>query len=326
MKLLSAKYLIIAIGICAALWSCTDNEQFRVNGTIAGKPNLNLRMCYYADGAYRSQIAVAREGEFEIYGRSKGPALVEIYDYDYKPLARLYASNGETFELELDRSKPYEPVIKGNAVSERWAAALRDNAAALSSSDAATSNAAIEAYVAAHPNDIVSTLLMLTSYDASVDAVTADSVMSLIAPQARPSSLTESFNQLMMPLVTEDVKQPLKTLRYIDHRDSTEIFRSADSHRSIIAFVDVADDAVSRRLNALDGRATLELRLNADIRRNSLPDSLGRPIGRMPGGVVAHGISRLGIPDLPFYIVVDSAGTQLYRGSSLNGALAALQE
>lgn len=303
----------------AILAGCTDSEQFRVNGTIEGRPTLNLRVGYYADGAYRSIITAAREGEFEFFGSSKNPTMVEIFDYEYRPLARLYASNGETFEMHLDLDKPNEPIIEGNDISKRWATAIRDNAAEFDGGRL-RANAAIEAYVAAHPDDIVSTLLVITAYNAALDPAAADSLLAMIDPQARPSSLTESFNQLLLPLVNDAVTAPLPELRYISATDSTATFRADARAASLIAFVDQADDHVSRGLDTLDRKATLELRLSADIRRGSIPDTLRRAVGRMPGGIAAHGVNRLGIPDLPFFIVVDSAGRQVYRGPSLAAA------
>ena len=53
------KNLIFLLAVLL-LWSCTDTEQFRVNGIIEGKPTLNLRVGYYADGAYQTQITAAR--------------------------------------------------------------------------------------------------------------------------------------------------------------------------------------------------------------------------------------------------------------------------
>ena len=104
----------------------------------------------------------------------------------FRPMGRVYASNGDRIECHLTRNAPEKIQVSGNEISERWAKFLNDNADRLTS---AGGNDAIEEYVRKNPSDIVSTLLMLTSYDASSDALRADSIMSSINPEMRPSLL-----------------------------------------------------------------------------------------------------------------------------------------
>lgn len=80
---------LAALVLALAAGACSDTEQFRVNGTIKGKPSQNLRVGYYADGVFHSQITAAREGEFEFFASSSQPAVLEITDYEYRPLGRL---------------------------------------------------------------------------------------------------------------------------------------------------------------------------------------------------------------------------------------------
>lgn len=46
--------------------ACSSNEQFRVNGTVEGKPTMNMRAGYYADGVYKTVITAVREGKFNL--------------------------------------------------------------------------------------------------------------------------------------------------------------------------------------------------------------------------------------------------------------------
>ena len=98
---------LAALVLALAAGACSDTEQFRVNGTIKGKPSQNLRVGYYADGVFHSQITAAREGEFEFFASSSQPAVLEITDYEYRPLGRLYVVNGETYTIEIDPADPY---------------------------------------------------------------------------------------------------------------------------------------------------------------------------------------------------------------------------
>lgn len=313
---------ILLFALALVLTCCTDNEQFRVNGVIEGNPTINLRVAYYADGAYQTQITAAREGKFEFYGSSKQPTLVEVLDYDYRPLFRLYASNGETFEIKIDRNNPLGATISGNDVSERWSAFLRDNQQALSSTPAAA-NEAIARYVSSHPSDIVSTLLMVTAYNAKSNAVAADSILGLISPQARPSMLTESFNFMIQRLITNETGDTIHRLRYADRNDSVKVFDTSAKDYSLIALSrngSLRDDSIIPVLSKLLKYKNVQtIELDLEPYANSLrgrSDTLKWKIGRIPGGLAGDGIEQLGIPSEPYFIVTDSAGAQLMRTPS----------
>lgn len=319
---------IIVIIISLFLLGCTDNEQFRVNGTIDGNANLTLRVAYYADGAYHTQVTAVREGKFEFYGSSKQPAVVEILDYDYRPMMRLYAMNGETFEIEYDRAHPLSANIRGNEVCERWSKFLADNEDKLKVS-ADSANAVIARYVSENPSDIVSTLLMVTAYDNTRDAVAADSIMSLIDPQARPSSLTESGNFMMQRMISEAVNDTIEPLRYAGLGDSIHVFEFSGHKLNLLAFSrwgKYRDDSIMPRLEKLSKLKNLNVvEIDVDPNGTSLmrrSDTLAWKVGRMPGGLVAKGIDRLGIPSSPYFIVADSAGVQMFRTPSAGEAAA----
>lgn len=313
-------YLVIIAAIL--LTACTDNEQFRVNGVIEGNPTLNLRVGYYAEGAYQTQITAAREGKFEFFGSSKQPTLVEVLDYEYRPLARLYATNGETFEIELNRDKPLDARITGNDITERWSKFLRDNQDALKG-PADSANAVIARYVASHPADIVSTLLMVTAYNAADDAAAADSVLSLIEPQARPSTLTESFNYMLQRLVTDEAADTIAPLRYADRADSAKIFDPADKALSLIAFAtggkfrDDSIGAVAGQNRRAQKHTDTRNRPRAICKYPQGALRHARLAGRAyTGGLAGAGVEHLGIPAEPYFIVTDSAGAQLLRTPS----------
>ena len=181
----TATVAVISILLAAGI-SCTDNEQFRVNGTIEGKPTINLRAAYWADGAYRQLLTASRDGEFEFFGSSKTPAVVDIMDHEYRVIGRIYIANGQNVECTLDRSNPFNISASGNETVEKWTRFLKENADSLRSGSG-TANAIIGRYVKANPADVVSTLLMLTAFDASADPAGADSLLFSIVVSARTS-------------------------------------------------------------------------------------------------------------------------------------------
>lgn len=317
------------LSLCALLalcTSCSNNDQFRVNGTIDGKATMNLRINYLENGALRTIVTAAREGNFEFFASAPQPTIVEINDYDNRPLARLYAVNGETFDLKIDRSKPYNLEIQGNELSGRWADFLRNNSEKMSAGrDSA--NAVIARYIALHPDDILSTLLLITNYNSSEDAFAADSLLSLIDAKARPSSLTENYTIMLERLVNEHTTAPIESFRFLN-ADTARTFRPSDNKANLLAFTLEEDDDYKALANLLERHAKKNRKaFIVDLRTDPIrvsyegADTCTRILGRLPGGIAAPGIEKLGIPRLPFFIVTDNEGNQLYRGTDSGAAL-----
>lgn len=314
------RFPLFLYALLVLITSCSNNDQFRVNGTIDGKATMNLRINYLDNGALRTIVTAAREGEFEFFASAPQPTIVEINDYDNRPLARLYAVNGETFNIKIDRSKPYGVETEGNELSGRWADFLRNNSDKMSAGrDSA--NAVIARYIASHPADMLSTLLLISNYDSSADAFAADSLLSLIDAKARPSNLTESYTLMLERLVNENTTAPIESFRFLN-ADTARTFRPSDNKASLLAFT-LEEDEGYKALSALlerhakNNHHVFIADLRTDPTRVSYEgaDTCARILGRLPGGIAAPGIERLGITKLPFFIVTDKNGKQLYRGT-----------
>ena len=325
----TATVAVISILLAAGI-SCTDNEQFRVNGTIEGKPTINLRAAYWADGAYRQLLTASRDGEFEFFGSSKTPAVVDIMDHEYRVIGRIYIANGQNVECTLDRSNPFNISASGNETVEKWTRFLKENADSLRSGSG-TANAIIGRYVKANPADVVSTLLMLTAFDASADPAGADSLLFSIDVSARPSSLTSGYNFLLERLITAaDTINPIVYFDAATGKGAT--FRPEDSGRSMIVFS--TEDSPSRdslltamrRLRRKYEKKELEI-VDISLDRDTVVwknhirrDSATWRQGWAAGAMAAPGINCIGINRLPFAVVCDSAGATLYRGPSIASA------
>lgn len=306
------------------LASCGDGDTFTVKGTIDGNPTMNVRYVFFANGQLNRGVTASREGKFEIKANSPEPTILEICDNDYRPMARLYVSNGDEFECQIKRDRPYELKVEGNDVSERWAKYLNDNRDELTQS-ASNANLTVERYVSQHPDDIVSTLLMLTSFDASHDALHADSLMSSINQQYRPAVLIDGFNAMLQRLVDQAVSEPVTPLLYYNRRDSLTTFSPMTKDYSLIVISDDssprADSIVPelRRLSKSPLRPKLQIiDLSMDLdtvrwHKSIASDSARWQQGWVAASIASPGINRLGVPSLPFYILTDSSGVQLLR-------------
>ncbi|MDE6854141.1 MAG: hypothetical protein K2J38_03705 [Muribaculaceae bacterium] len=325
MKGLIQHMALIAVSAAALLTSaCSSGDQFRVNGTIKGNPTMNLRAGYYADGRYRTVITGVREGKFEFFGSSGQPGVLELTDNEYRPLGRLYVQNGENFDISIDPADPYAVEASGNDVTSRWVAFLRDNADALRSD----LNGTVAAYVGSHPADVLSAILMVTTYDSSSSPSEADSLLSLIEPQARPSSVTEGYAYVLQRLLTATDSVTLPPVRYVDMRDSVMEFGLSGHPLSLVAISETSDiptDSVLPVLRRLHKRykasqlSILDFSTDADTsdwRSGIRTDSVKWTSGWSAGGIASPALQRLAPASVPCFVLTDSTGREVFRSVS----------
>lgn len=316
--------------ICAAiLWSCGDSESFTIEGTVDGNATLNLRFIYYSNNTLVRGLTAARDGKFEYKGVAPTPTIVEILDNDYRPLGRLFVVNGDHIECSLTRNAPNAIKVSGSEVSERWADFLNDNAEGLNSP---TANNVIEKYVSDHPDDIVSTLLMLTSYNASSNALKADSLMSSINPDVRPSTIVAGFNTLLQRLVSDSATEPITGITCLNMKDSLVKVDPEARPLSLIILSDNASgrqDSIVSALKRLSGKSKkkslqiIDISLDKDTvawHKSVRPDSADWHQLWVAGSLASPGLERLGVPTVPYFIITDSTGVQLLRTVSIKRA------
>ena len=217
-------------------------------------------------------------------------------------------------------------------MAQEWARFLRSNADSLTAGPLAA-NRAIGRYVADNTDNLVSTLLVITSYDTGRDPLGADSLLELISPAVRPAALTEGYNYLLQRLVDNSSRGPVLPFRYLDRRDSLRTFDPADAELSLLVVDNNrsgrADSIVPelKRLRERAGRklAVLEYSVDYDTiewKRSTRRDTATWTQAWGAGGISARGLENLAVPTVPYFIVCDTAGTQLLRTPALTPATA----
>lgn len=287
-----------------------------------------MRAGYYADGVYKTVITAVREGKFEFTGNASQPTILEIMDYEYHPLVRLYVKNGDTYDINMNPKDLYDVQVSGNDISSRWSDFLRNNAEKLRND----ANTAVAEYIDAHRDDILSTLLLMTAYDASDNAEAADSLMSLITPEARPSSLTEGYMYVLERLISETASSPVLPMKYIDAKDSLRSFNPARHELSLISVSrqsDVRKDSIVPALRRLRKEHSskklgiIDLSFDNDTllwKQAARIDSASWKQGWAAGGLASMPVKALGLPSVPYVVVCDSTGSQLLRTRSVGRA------
>ncbi len=319
----------IAIVALATLAAACSSGTFRVDGEVKGLGTQTLKAVYWADDALRVIPATAIDGKFSFEGKASEPALLEILASNRRVLARVIVENGDAITLNLDNANPYAITAKGNDITERWAEWIRNNAGPLGSGDPLKVNEAIAKYVEGHPDDILATLLLVTSYDAKIDPDGASKLINMVEDKARPSALAQGWAELVAYASEDSVaKAKISPLKVYNGGDSILTVEWNKKPKTLLTFT---TDNTGRRDSVVDvlrqlhkeGRRVIDVSVepdSAEWRFCVESDSAGWTQVWAPGGLSAPTIQELRIPRLPWFIVVDSLGVPIYRGPSITEA------
>lgn len=308
--------------------SCSKPQEFKIKGTLAGKLTQNLRINYFSDGGIHTDVTAARDGAFEYTGHAAAPAILEISSYDRKPLMYIYVADGEEYTVNIDPQNSANNTVSGSDINERWQKFLKEN-------NGKDQSEAVAKYIGANKQDLLSTLLLLTSYNAAAHPAKADSLLKLIDTEARPAILTTGFAALLEHAVSQQVLKNVAPLRYLDTKDSLMRFDPRDHQRSLLVFSEGGSyrtDSIIPRLRKLykDRKLTImDISLDEDFpqwKYNSRNDSVAWKQGWATGGVASVAVRALGIPSVPYFIVCDSAGVQQLRSASITEVSSYLQQ
>lgn len=323
---------LILLFLTLLLAACSKDKYFEVSGTIKGNPTMNIRYMYYNGQTLINGVTAARDGKFAFRAESERPVMVEIYDNDYKLLGRCYAENGDKIKAELDPKNPYLASFEGNDVSKRYCEFTRKNADKLARHDAA-SNSLIAGYVRANTGDAVSAMLIVGSYDASRSIRGVDSLLLMLEPEARPENITAYYEFQLSRVASTDAFDAVLPMTLRNRRDSLVSFNPRRAGRNLLVFSDRnsgRSDSIVPRLRRLHNQygdkqlAIVDFSVDPDTlmwKGSVRADSAAWLQTWAAGSLAAPAISRLGIPTIPYYIVTDSLGRQLYRGVSLTQAI-----
>ncbi len=319
--------LMLSVAVCLA--GCGHDDTFRVKGELDDGASINLRFIYYPGGtSVASGLTASTGGKFMYEGRASSPSLVEVYDNEYRLLGRFVAGNGDDIELLINRKNPYLTKAAGNDFSRRLSEFYNSNADKLLSGGQAERNGLVAKFVESNSSDPLADLLLVTDFDASGGFQTlADSLHSLITADARFGSVSAPVAGMLARVASESSCGAVGPVPYRVSGNRAEEFSPrrrglamlvfSDGHRGRDSVVDAL-----RRLARHESAGRFEiydLSMAADTaawRRDVATDSATWKQGWVPGGVAGRGVDRLGIPTLPYFILTDTAGHQLWRGSS----------
>ncbi len=324
--------LFFSLILSVLLFSCGDNSEFRIAGVINGMGTQNIKIIYYANGAVHESRTIVIDGKFSFVGNAQEPTLVEIQSTNGILLGHLMVKNGETVECKLENGNRYKSSFKGNEVSEKWGKFLTENSDVFLSGNNDKKNDLIAQYILKHKDELFSTILMLTEYYCPDNEIVADSLMKTISEQARPQALVEGYEAMFAHVNSAIAHNNVLPMKIYCKEDSLMTYNPMLSSYSILGFTDddkSARDSIVPQFKKLSkGKKSRQLKIfdvslatdTSTWKRITRNDSADWVQCWALGSVRAKSIERLSIPRIPYFIVVDSVGKQLYRGSSITKA------
>lgn len=335
-KILTLLLLISLAGM--AMHSCGDDERFRVEGVVDGLGTRGLLFVYETDGGgVQTVMAQAIDGKFSIVGSSKEYTLGQLLTADSRVVARVVVRNGQTLKCVFDLENPYNVQIKGNSVCEDWAKFLRENEQGLRNDSHAEANALIRNYISDHKDDMASTALLLTQYYAVGDESVVDSLMSVIDPSARPESLVAGYRRMVARLNSAAIEGKMTSFSLYRADGSIENYFPGRTSYTLVYFSgrgnerrDTIKPILHRLIDSLSMRQikVMEVSLVPDTTiwmNHYRADSARWAMLWSPGGPANPSFISLDIPRTPYWVVTDSTGAQVYRGTTLSTAVDTLR-
>lgn len=324
-----SKLAILSL-VALIMGACSDNKKFTVEGEVEGSPNMNLYIKYMASDAMRTGVTLVRDGHFEFEGHASAPTLLEIYDNENRPLARAYVQNGDKLKMLVNRGNVLKMNATGNEVNDRLSSAMALMADAAVADSAANLNPAIEAYIDENPDDIVAAILFATLYNAKENPARADSIIeSIEASIDGAAPLLAGMYTAISHYGHADSYGKIDSIAYRPTYADTVLYFIPKKHKNGSLLVITNDkcgrnDSIVEKLKQIKRDHAkleiMEITLTPDTgtwKRITRRDTATWTQGWAPGQLFARGIYDLAIPQIPYYIAIDTAGNQTYRGNSL---------
>lgn len=329
---------ILTIVTALLISGCSKNDKFGIRGEITGIGSQMITLTYYSNGGMQRITVPAEAGAFRMQGISAQPALASLTLSDGTPIATLVVKNGDKIKLHANIDDPLALDVSGSSTSAKIAEWMCDNAPALHTRDAETINRSIAEFVTHNRNDIAATALLVTEFRTEGYEQLADSLFTLISPEARPAAVVQNFNTILASQLSNAARADLPPLNLYGRGDSMVRYNPRNQSVSILYFISTdrsARDSVIPLIRKLTEKyphqrfRPVEISTAADSAawsKSIQPDSATWSQTWAPGSVAATVIHKLTVPRIPFFIVADSTGSQLYRGSSVTRAEATVTQ
>lgn len=328
----------MAVWALVMLAACGADKEFRIDGRVDGFGTGNLRLVYYNGEGVQSIAATAVDGRFMVTGKLSKPAMIRVYTNNGTVVGRLIVEPGETVEAVFNLTDPLNIKLDGNDDSERYAKFITENAGLLRSGNRSAINAAVDKYVAANPQRAVSGLLMADYYDSNGYEQRAMELIALLGRDARNTAALDGLRDMLQTLSYPADSLALTPMRLFCYGDSLTTLDPGRAPLTMICLT-TADNRGADSINAAidmirNGKHKhdtqfADISCDSDtaawkqsVRQQTDSSATSKSILRFwaPSAYNIAAFEKMPVRRVPWFIVADSTGRVLYRGSSVASA------
>lgn len=329
---------LLSVLLALLLQSCSESENFVIEGQIKGIGSQNVTLTYFANGGLKSITTPANDGRFAFSASSPSATLALIsVAPDNRRLVTAIVRNGDKLTVEADIRQPYATDVKGNAESEAISGWIKENATILQNRNTTAVNRAVEKYVTANKNQLNALAILSSFFTGEGNESKADSLFSILSPEARPVEVAQGFNIVVSSCLSAINNRPMPALTFYERCDSMVTISPLRHSATLFCIIDTeggSRDSIATQLRYLTSNYP-KSRFKA-VEISTSPDSASwrASIGRdttmwaqtwVQGSTSATPLRKLSIPRLPYFITTDSTGHTVYRGSSVSKARKAVE-
>lgn len=328
MKVLVRSLLLILVVFFVG---CARNE-VKLTFELPADVNSPCRILYYASGkkggVIRETVAEINAGKGEIILPTQYPALIYLFSPSSKiPAALIYAERGDKIVVAGKSADVSEWEIKGNKVTEALTQWRIDNISLISSKDSDKLNKVVGEYVARHPDSPAAAIILYFYFDRRGHEKEFVDLQNKLENKVLENerlmdaiSMSDLFTQLPMEtafprqLILTGEEGYADTLLLTKGKAKFLFFRPSGNIRDVIPM----DTLKKMAKKDTAGHHIAELYMDSDslswrrhVRKDTIPEMsrLWMPLGMLDSVAMS-----MQVRTLPYYIVVDSKGKEIYRG------------
>lgn len=313
------------------LISCSK-DSFKIEGALSDAGKQTLRGVYVNEAGVQTVYATVEEGRFTFEGVSSNPTIFYIYNSQNKLLTKVVMKNGDGLKMRGTMSHNYLIEMKGSDENEDWNNFRRENHLLYQEGKVEELDKKIEEYIEANGKKIASLLLLLSDYSQLDDSKRVHDLLNKIDEKARPASILNYYTEMNSSLTpSNENRKKYHSFSLYNEKDSLESFVPLRNNMTVLYFWGNEDNSRTANIKELDtlytdfgGKNKLQI---ADIMVDSDTARWKRSLRREKtewkhywavGGLMNKSINDLMIKSTPQFMILDSIGTQIYRGDSIS--------
>ncbi len=322
--------MMLIIGIVAT--SCKDDPKFVVSGDMIDGKDVTLHLSLHFPDRIVDEVIATRSGHFDYTGVApEGTEIfVEVYSHNYQLLGVGMVGSDSKMTMKLDPAGMSGFSVDGNEFNREISNFIAEHKTDIAKGNAKAVNKAIGVYGKDNPGSVVSTVLLTSLYDASIDADGAAALFESINETARPAYIVGGYADMIKNAGGKDADR-VEAVSILTADKGIARIDPKEYRATIIAFssdVPTRGDSIKNTLRRLAKRAggsglVVDHYLSGDTiswKSQVKRDTVTWTAVWSGAGPKAPGADRFGITSLPYFVVADSTGRTIYRGTSLSTA------